>query len=84
MHAFRNEPDARLICILYNGSPIKPEAFWLMTKQLKMRIRRLLENGYEQFVNSSFDELERLAWKEGGPQGTFVPYASKDNKGYHG
>lgn len=39
---------------------------------------------YEQFINSSFDELERLAWKEGGPQGTFVPYDSKDNKGYHG
>jgi integrase/recombinase XerD len=29
---------------LYNGSPIKPEALWLMMKQLKMRIRRLLEN----------------------------------------
>ena len=39
---------------------------------------------YDQFINSSFDELERLAWKEGGPQGTFIPYDSKDNKGYNG
>jgi integrase/recombinase XerD len=44
-HPFRNEPEARLICNLYNGSPIKPEALWLMMKQLKMRIRRLMENG---------------------------------------
>ena len=44
-HPFRNEPEARLICNLYNGSPIKPEALWLMMKQLKMRIRRLMQNG---------------------------------------
>lgn len=44
-HPFRNEPEARLICNLYNGSPIKPEALWLMMKQLKLRIKRLMENG---------------------------------------
>jgi integrase/recombinase XerD len=41
-HPFRNEPDARLICNLYNGSPIKPEALWLMMKQLRKRIQKLL------------------------------------------
>ncbi|MDQ3853664.1 MAG: hypothetical protein M3299_12615 [Thermoproteota archaeon] len=25
-HPFRNSPEARLICNLHNGSPIKPEA----------------------------------------------------------
>jgi integrase/recombinase XerD len=44
-HPFRNEPEARLICNLHNGSPIKPEALWLMMKQLKIRIRRLMGNG---------------------------------------
>jgi integrase/recombinase XerD len=44
-HPFRNEPDARLICNLYNGSPIKPEALWLMMRQLQNRIRRLMERG---------------------------------------
>ena len=39
---------------------------------------------YDQFINSSFDELERLAGKEGEPQGRCVPYDSKGNKGYNG
>jgi len=30
------------------------------------------------------EDLERLGRKEGGPQGTHVPYKSKDGKGYHG
>jgi hypothetical protein len=39
---------------------------------------------YDQFINSSLDELERLGRKEGGPQGTHVPFISKDRKGYMG
>lgn len=39
---------------------------------------------FDQFINSSFDELERLTWREGGPQGNCVPYVSKDKKSYHG
>jgi len=39
---------------------------------------------HDQFLNSSIEELERLGRKEGGPQGTHVPYQSKDKKGYHG
>ncbi len=42
-HPFRNEPEARLICNLRNGSPIKSEALWTMMKQLRARIERLLK-----------------------------------------
>jgi integrase/recombinase XerD len=44
-HPFKDNPDARLICNLYNGSPVKPEAMWSMMKQLRGRIIRLLKNG---------------------------------------
>jgi hypothetical protein len=33
-HPFRNSPEARLVCSLINGAPIKPEALWTMMKQL--------------------------------------------------
>jgi integrase/recombinase XerD len=52
-HPFKNSPDARLICSLLNGSPIKPEAMWTMMKQLRARIIRILESG------SISDENER-------------------------
>ena len=52
-HPFKNSPDARLICSLLNGSPIKPEAMWTMMKQLRERIIRMLESG------SITDENER-------------------------
>ncbi|HZC20333.1 MAG TPA: hypothetical protein VE223_01690 [Nitrososphaeraceae archaeon] len=52
-HPFRNEPDARLICNLITGAPLKPEAMWTMMKQLRYRIIRLLEN------DSIKDEQER-------------------------
>lgn len=44
-HPFRNEQNARLICNLRNGSPLKPKALWNMMTQLRMRVARLLENG---------------------------------------
>ena len=43
-HPFRNEPDARLICNLITGAPLKPDAMWTMMKQLRCRIIRILEN----------------------------------------
>jgi integrase/recombinase XerD len=52
-HPFKNSPDARLICSLLNGSPIKPEAMWTMMKQLRGRIIRILES------DSIPDENER-------------------------
>jgi integrase/recombinase XerD len=44
-HPFKNEPNARLICNLHNGAPIKPEALQTMMNQLKKRILRLIETG---------------------------------------
>src|SRR5262245_48940664 len=44
-HPFKNTPEARLICSLNNGAPIKPEALWTMMKQLKSRITRMIETG---------------------------------------
>ena len=44
-HPFRNTPEARLICSLNNGAPIKPEALWTLMKQLRLRISRLIETG---------------------------------------
>lgn len=42
-HPFRTTPDARLICNLNNGAPIKPEALWTIMNQLRSRISRLIE-----------------------------------------
>ena len=44
-HPFRNEPNARLICNLLNGAPIKSDALWKVMTQLRSRIVRLLEKG---------------------------------------
>jgi integrase/recombinase XerD len=45
LHPFRGEPNARLICNLHNGAPIKPEALHTVMTQLKKRILRLIETG---------------------------------------
>jgi integrase/recombinase XerD len=42
-HPFQNELNARLICNLHNGAPIKPEALHTVMNQLKKRILRLIE-----------------------------------------
>jgi integrase/recombinase XerD len=42
-HPFRNEPNARLFCNLYSGRQIRPDALWSMMKNLKIRIKRLIE-----------------------------------------
>jgi integrase/recombinase XerD len=44
-HPFSNQPDARLICNLLTGAPIKPDQINEIMKQLKKRIERLLKNG---------------------------------------
>ena len=43
-HPYRNEPNARLICNLINGSPISPDNIDKVMKQLRGRIIRLLDN----------------------------------------
>jgi integrase/recombinase XerD len=45
-HPFKNEANARLICNLLTGAPIKADALCTVMKQLRKRIVRLLENGY--------------------------------------
>jgi len=42
-HPFRNEPNARMICNLLTGGPIKPDSLCTVMKQLRKRIVRLLE-----------------------------------------
>ena len=43
-HPFKNEPNARLVCNLITGGQVKPNAIWDVMRQLKIRIKRLLEN----------------------------------------
>ena len=43
-HPFRNEPNARLVCRLTTGGGLKPNAIWDIMRQLKIRIKRLLDN----------------------------------------
>jgi integrase/recombinase XerD len=43
-HPFKTEPNARLVCNLTTGGPVKPNAIWDMMRQLKKRIIRLLDN----------------------------------------
>ena len=52
-HPFKNEPNARLVCNLITGGPVKPNAIWDMMRQLKIRIKRLLDN------NEITDKKER-------------------------
>jgi hypothetical protein len=44
-HPFRNEPDARLICNIHTGAPVKPDAMWRVMKQLRNRIINILQSG---------------------------------------
>ncbi len=43
-HPFKNEPEARLICNLLTGSPIRSDQINEMMKQLKKRIIRLIDS----------------------------------------
>jgi hypothetical protein len=52
-HPFRNESEARLICNLMTGAPVKPDAMWKVMKQLRNRIIRMLKD------NSITDNEER-------------------------
>jgi len=44
-HPYKNESNARLICSLITGSSIRSDSLWTMMKQLRIRIKRLLQNG---------------------------------------
>jgi integrase/recombinase XerD len=60
-HPYRNESNARLICNLWDGSPIGPDALEKMMKRLKERISRLLENENDnEIINAK--EKENLQY----------------------
>jgi site-specific recombinase XerC len=49
LHPFKNERNARLICNLHNGSPIKPKTIWNIMNQLHKRVIRLLQSRFRIF-----------------------------------
>jgi integrase/recombinase XerD len=57
-HPFRNEPEARLICNLMTGAPVKPDAMWKVMKQLRNRIIRMLKDG--SITDNERQKLEYL------------------------
>jgi hypothetical protein len=61
-HPFRNEPNARLICNLLTGGPIKPDSLCTVMKQLRKRIIRLLESDDGRFINTDKEEKEKLEY----------------------
>jgi integrase/recombinase XerD len=58
-HPYSNEPNARLVCNLYNGGALTPKAIWKIMEQLKKRIKRLLEKG-ELNDKKEYEKLECL------------------------
>jgi integrase/recombinase XerD len=57
-HPFKNTANARLICNLQNGAPIKPDSLCTVMKQLRHRIIRMLESG----IISNFEEKQKLQY----------------------
>ncbi len=47
-HPFKNEPNARLICNLYTGAPVRPQVIFCVFTQLRQRIKRLVEGDHKQ------------------------------------
>jgi integrase/recombinase XerD len=43
-HPFKNEPNARLICNLNTGAPVRSETIWQVLNRLRLRIKRLVES----------------------------------------
>jgi integrase/recombinase XerD len=44
-HPFKNEPNARVICNLQNGAPVKPDSLWKVMRKIRKKIIRLLNDG---------------------------------------
>ena len=61
-HPFRNEPNARLICNLLTGGPVKPDSLCTVMKQLRKRISRLLESDDGRFIITDKEEKEKLEY----------------------
>lgn len=58
-HPFKNIAEARLICNLQNGAPIKPDSLCSVMKQLRRRIIRMLESGAINNIKEN-EKLEYL------------------------
>jgi integrase/recombinase XerD len=58
-HPFKNTAEARLICNLQNGAPIKPDSLCTVMKQLRHRIIRMLECGTINNIKEN-EKLEYL------------------------
>jgi integrase/recombinase XerD len=61
-HPFRNEPNARLICNLLTGGPIKPDSLCTVMKQLRKRIIRLLQDNDNGSIITYKEEKEKLEY----------------------
>ncbi|HET7284238.1 MAG TPA: hypothetical protein VFI70_06085 [Nitrososphaeraceae archaeon] len=63
-HPFRNEPNARLMCSILTGGPIKPDSLCTVMKQLRKSIIRLLDcdDGSHSIVadKEEKEKLERI------------------------
>jgi integrase/recombinase XerD len=60
-HPFKNEPNARLICNLANGAPLRSEAIWQVLNRLRLRIKRLVETEKESIEDvQKRQKLEHL------------------------
>jgi integrase/recombinase XerD len=57
-HPFKNTPEARLICNLQNGAPIKPDSLCTVMKQLRHRITQMLESG----IVNNLEEKQKLEY----------------------
>jgi integrase/recombinase XerD len=58
-HPFKNEPNARLICNLQNGAPVKSDSLWKVMKKIRKKIVRLL-NDKQIADNKEREKLENL------------------------
>jgi site-specific recombinase XerD len=62
-HPFKNERNARLICNLLTGAPIRPQLIWDVLNRLKERIKRLMVsptgNGISEDQRQKLEHLLR-------------------------
>jgi len=58
-HPFKNEPNARLICNLCTGAPLRPNAIWQVLDRLRQRIKRLVLQKESPSGSITADEQQR-------------------------
>jgi hypothetical protein len=80
-HPFRNTPDARVICNLHNAAPVKPEAMWMMMKQLCNRLIRMLESEklYSKFITKLTNDIIASAGVSIRASSLSTPLSANDN-----